>query len=139
FARPVLAELAQMVESAVRSVLPPIERRQQGEQIPLSSAQQRLWFLAQMEGSRPYHIPMGFELRGSLDAAALRRALDRIIARHEALRTTFLTVDGQPVQKIAPAEESRLQLLEHDLRGHEHAEAELVKLVEEEAGAPFDL
>ena len=54
---------------------------------------------------------------GELDRAALRRALDRIVARHEALRTTFAVVDGEPVQRIAPAEESPFHLVEHDLRG----------------------
>ena len=54
----------------------------------MSFAQQRLWFLAQMEGgSEAYHIPLRLRLRGELDAGALRRALDRIVARHEALRT----------------------------------------------------
>ena len=87
--------------------------------MPLSFAQQRLWFLAQMEGvSEAYHIPFGVQLRGELNRAALVRALDRIIARHEALRTSFVMEDGEPVQRIAAAEESRFHLLEHDLRGH---------------------
>ena len=104
----------------------------------LSFAQQRLWFLAQMEGvSRPYHIPFSTRLRGSLDGSALRRALDRILARHEALRTTFLLIDGEPVQQIASVETSRFVLLEHDLE--QGSKEDLRRLVVQEAGEPFDL
>ena len=111
----------------------PVERH---DRLPLSFAQQRLWFLAQMEGvSEAYHIPGGLRLRGSLDRNALRRALDRILVRHEALRTTFTLVDGEPVQCIAPVEESHFLLLEQVVG----EQAELERLVTEEATAPFDL
>ena len=57
----------------------------------LSFAQQRLWFLAQMGGvSEAYHMPFGLRLKGGVDRGALRRALDRVIERHEVLRTTFV-------------------------------------------------
>src|ERR1700728_3261088 len=72
------------------------------ERLPLSFAQQRLWFLAQMEGvSEAYHIPFGLRLKGDLDRAALRRALNRMVVRHEALRTTFVLVDEEPGQRGA--------------------------------------
>ena len=84
-----------------------------------SFAQQRLWFLAQLEGvSEAYHVPLGLRLRGQLDRTALRSALDRIQSRHEALRTTFVTIDGELYQRIRPAEDSSFTLLEHDLRQH---------------------
>ena len=63
-------------------------------------------------------MPTRLRLRGELDRAALVRALDRIVARHEALRTVFAETDGDPVQRIAPAEASAFHLVEHDLRGH---------------------
>ena len=85
-----------------------------------------------------YHIPAGIKLSGHLDREALRRALDRIIARHEALRTSFAVIDGHPVQRIAH-EDIGFALLEHDLRSHADAEAELQRLAEQEAIAPFDL
>lgn len=120
--------------------VPPILPAPPGQRLPLSFAQQRLWFLSQMEGvSEAYHIPFALRLKGSLDAAVLRRAVDRIVARHEALRTTFALFDREPVQRIAPAEESRFHLLEHDVRGHIDPEAELRRLAEEEARAPFNL
>ena len=67
------------------------------EPLALSYAQQRLWFLAQMEGAgQTYHIRLGLRLNGQLNLEALRRALDRVVARHEALRATFMQVNGQP-------------------------------------------
>ena len=107
--------------------------------IPLSFAQQRLWFLAQFEGIRAtYHIPLALRLRGALDRAALRRALDTVFARHEALRSVFVAVDGEPQVRLLP-ETTGLPLIEHDLRGHENASVELARLGKEEARAPFDL
>ena len=102
---------------------------ERSERLPLSFAQQRLWFLAQMEGvSEAYHILGGLRLKGDLNDTALRRALDRILVRHEALRTTFAFVDGEPVQRIASAENSQFMLIEHDLRQHSDARTELDRL-----------
>src|SRR5258708_38858279 len=93
-----------------------------------------------MEGAgAAYHIPFGLHLKGDLKRTALRRALDRIVVRHEVLRTTFALHDGEPVQEIGAVQTSSLRLLEHDLRGHNDVEAELAALRELEAGAPFDL
>ncbi|HEX5726509.1 MAG TPA: condensation domain-containing protein, partial [Longimicrobiaceae bacterium] len=98
------------------------------------------WFLEQLGNlGSTYHIPMRLRLRGDLDRGALARSLDRIVARHEVLRTSFPTVDGEPVQHIAPVEESGFQLVEHDLHASANAEDELRGLVQDEASAPFDL
>jgi amino acid adenylation domain-containing protein len=140
FVRPVLADFARELEKAVRAELPAIEPVERGDGLPLSFAQQRLWFLAQLgSGGSVYHLPVGVRLRGELDRGALVRALDRIVARHEALRTTFAQVDGQPVQRITPADSSAFRLLDHDLRTHPDADAELRRVMAEEEGAPFDL
>lgn len=143
FHTPTIAGLAEWIESDGKLVTPdfaPLERFPPPEHWPLSYAQQRLWFMAQMEGgSRPYHMPMAFRLYGALNVVALRRALNRIITRHQSLRTTFAVVEGQPVQRIAKVESSSFQLIEHDLRSWESAEVELMRLVEEEASASFDL
>jgi amino acid adenylation domain-containing protein len=140
FAHPVVADLARILDRAGHAQLPPIAPAERSEHLPVSFAQQRLWFLAQLEGvSEAYHIPLGLHLKGDLDRVALRRALNRIVARHEALRTTFAFVDEEPVQRIAPAEESGFHLMEQDLRGHGDAQAELARLAAQEAGGSFDL
>ncbi|HEU4882390.1 MAG TPA: amino acid adenylation domain-containing protein, partial [Longimicrobium sp.] len=132
-----LARAARLQRSPAAAPIEPVER---GGALPLSFAQQRLWFLEQLGGlGDTYHIPTRLRLGGELDRPALRRALDAMLARHEALRTTFVEVEGEPVQRIAPVEESRFHLLEHDLGGHPDAVAELHRLAAEEAGAPFDL
>ncbi len=141
FERPVLAEFARGLEDRGRAELPGIEAADRSRRLVLSFAQQRLWFLEQLGAlGAAYHIPMRLRLRGELDREALVRALDQIVARHEALRTTFRTLDGEPVQRIA-AEESRFHLVDHDLSSHPGAGAgaELRRLTAEEAGAPFHL
>ena len=140
FARPVLADFAASLAQAPADTLPPVTAGERGDgPLPLSFAQQRLWFLGQLgEAGAAYHIPVGLRLKGRLDREALVRALDRIVARHEALRTTFAVIDGQPVQRIAAADIG-FALTEHDLRGIADAEAELKRLAAEEAAAPFDL
>ncbi len=106
FAQPELAALAQVLAQAAGSSQPPIVPVSRDQALPLSFAQQRLWFLAQLDGgSSAYHIPAGLRLRGSLDRIALKRALDRIVARHESLRTTFVQLQGHDAeQRIAPAD-----------------------------------
>jgi amino acid adenylation domain-containing protein len=139
FTRPVLRDFADVVRQAARSALPPITPVERSDALVLSFAQQRLWFLAQMEGvSQAYHMPLGLRLEGALDTDALRRALDRIVARHEALRTTFVMRDGTPLQRIADAQ-CGFALQEHDLQSQAQAQDELAALVAQEAGAPFDL
>lgn len=109
------------------------------EAIPLSFAQQRLWFLAQMEGgSEAYHLPLGFRLRGRLEERALHDALNALVARHEALRTSFAMNDGDPVQCIA-APDVGFALARHDLRGRPDADEQLELLSRQEMSAPFDL
>ncbi|RQP22622.1 non-ribosomal peptide synthetase, partial [Piscinibacter terrae] len=140
FAHPVLSDLAAHLQSAGRSELPPLTRCRRDAPIPASFAQQRLWYLATMEGaSHAYHVPLALRLKGVLDRAVLRRAFDRIVARHEALRTTFDMVDGRLMQRIAPQDMAHVALRESRLDRHADAEAELSRLSMEEASAPFDL
>ncbi|MBB5066902.1 condensation domain-containing protein, partial [Granulicella mallensis] len=106
--------------------------------MPLSFAQQRLWFLSQMEGiSEAYHIPVGLRLMGTLDPEALQRALNQIVVRHESLRTRFVVVGGAPVQQIDPAKPFDLTI--HDLSEASDAESELQQIAREEARGSFSL
>ena len=126
FAHSNLAGFATIVESAAQTTLPAITPAERGGPLPLSFAQQRLWFLAQMEGaSEAYHIFYGWRLKGLLNYAALRQALDRIVRRHEVLRTTFEPINGDPSQWIHSADESVFHLVEHDLHGQVDAQKEL--------------
>ncbi len=139
FAQPSLSAVAQAIVRGQGRALPAITVADRGEALPLSFAQQRLWFLAQMEGgSEAYHIPVGLRLKGELDEDALRRSLDRIVARHEALRTRFVAEEGQAVQLIVPADVG-LTLEWVDLSTEEASEHQLGLLAEAEARAPFDL
>jgi pristinamycin I synthase-3/4 len=140
FERPVLADFARGLQAATGAegtAIVPVER---GGPLPLSFAQQRLWFIGQLEGAgASYHLPMRLRLKGELNRAALTRALDRIVARHEALRTSFPVTDGVPAQQISAVEESPFHLAEHDLTASANTEHELRRLMRDEVGAPFDL
>jgi len=136
FASSSLADFARLVSGAAPSRLPSVTKAERRERLPLSFAQRRLWFVAQMEGGNAaYNIPYELRLSGRLDREALRRALDRIVARHEALRTTFSRLDGEPVQHIESAEERRFQLVEMEASTPE----EIARLAQEEEATPFDL
>jgi amino acid adenylation domain-containing protein len=140
FARPVLSDFVQGIEGARKSRVPAITPVDRGRPLPLSFAQERLWFLAQFEGgSEAYHMPFSMRLRGKLDIAALKRALDGIVARHEMLRTIFVVVAGEPSQQIEPSEKSSFHLLECDLRQHPDRPGELERLTALEAKTEFDL
>ncbi|HEV3052001.1 MAG TPA: amino acid adenylation domain-containing protein, partial [Longimicrobium sp.] len=140
FDRPVLADFARGLQTAARAGATAIAPVDRSGPLPLSFAQQRLWFLEQLGNlGSTYHVPMRLRLRGGLDRGALVRSLDRIVARHEVLRTGFPTVDGEPVQRIAPAAESGFRVVEHDLRASPDPVDELRRLMHDEAGAPFDL
>jgi amino acid adenylation domain-containing protein/non-ribosomal peptide synthase protein (TIGR01720 family) len=107
---------------------------------PLSWAQQRLWFLNQLEPHSPlYNISAALRLQGKLSVPALEAALNEIIRRHEILRASFVTERGWPVERIAP--ELKLKLAPEDLRHlpAEQREAEIQRLATEEARRPFEL
>jgi amino acid adenylation domain-containing protein len=146
FEAPTIAGLAVEINAlrsgAAGSPATPLERveRQRIEHLPLSFAQQRLWFLEQMEGElTAYNMPFAWRLRGSLNIEALRRALELIVQRHEPLRTTYALVDGEPVQLIGTVERFELPL--EDLSGlaMDHRAAEILNRCVAEAERPFNL
>jgi amino acid adenylation domain-containing protein/FkbM family methyltransferase len=143
FEGPTVAELAGRVEEMRRAelpVLPPVVPTERTGVLPLSFAQERLWFIDRLEpGSATYNIPAALRLAGALDAAALERALGEIVRRHEALRTTFAEVDSSPVQVISPFGGFALPVEDLSALGEADREAAVRRRVGEEASHPFDL
>ncbi len=142
FDAPTVRGLASLVNAAAPGEAQSIPRANRSGRLPLSFSQQRLWFLDHLDhaAGAAYHLPMALRLTGALDTAALEATLDRLVARHETLRTRFELVDGEPVQKIAPAD-SRFPLLKQDLRdlsGDERTST-LARLGQENATQLFDL
>ena len=144
FESPAVEELAQSVEALLRggtqTQAPELRRVSREGTLPLSFAQQRLWFLDQLQpGSSLYNIPAAVRLTGRLDISALQCTISEVVRRHEALRTTFAAVGGEPVQIIHGAAPVPLPI--YDLSGLPAAErtAEAVRLVTAEAQRPFDL
>ncbi|MBA3714469.1 MAG: non-ribosomal peptide synthetase, partial [Pyrinomonadaceae bacterium] len=117
-----------------------ISRRREADSLPLSFAQQRLWFLNQLEPDSPfYNVPAALRLSGPLNVAALEQSINEIIRRHESLRTTFAAVDGTPVQVIAPTLTLTLPIIDLEYLPESRREAETLRLVTEKARLPFDL
>ncbi len=139
FEAPTVAALAAELSGAAAAELPAPRPRPPGEEPPLSFAQERMWLLEQLApGSAAYHVPFGLRLRGRLDLAALERAFDEVLRRHEVLRAAFPKVDGAPVQRFAPAAPFRAPVIDLSALGEEREE-ELLRLAHEEARRPFDL
>ncbi|MCG3161077.1 MAG: Linear gramicidin synthase subunit D [Acidobacteria bacterium] len=142
FEFPTIAGFAEKIEMALaaksESGIPPLRPAPRDQDLPLSFAQERLWFLDQLTpGAASYNIAEAYRLSGPLNVDALERSLNEIVRRHEALRTTFATVDSRPVQMVAP--ELRLNLPVIDLRGTPERKIEAERLAAEEARKPFDL
>lgn len=141
-AKPQIIEFLRKL-SAEHAGPPPLVPVSRDGRIPVSFGQERLWFLQQWEaGSAIFNLSSVLELVGPIDVAVLSRALGEIIRRHEALRTTLATVDGQPAQVVAPAARAEeLVLPVTDLRSLPPAErvARVEQLTLADATAEFDL
>jgi amino acid adenylation domain-containing protein len=108
--------------------------------LPLSFAQQRLWFINQLDPASPiYNVPLAVRLTGQLDVKALEKTLSEVFRRHEVLRTTFVMVDDQPVQRIAPARQITLECENLGRLAEPEREAEVSRLASAEARLPFNL
>ena len=146
FEAPTVAGLGRAIERLLRGggevEAPPLMRASRGGELPLSYAQQRLWFLEQMEpGNAYYNIPVAVRLRGTLEVGALERSFAEVVRRHEALRTRFREVGGQAVQEVMPWEAGLLRVAVEDLSGLSatEQEAEVARQAEAAAGQGFDL
>ena len=135
--------IERMKQGAQGQRIPPLQRiaRTDTSVFPLSFAQQRLWFLDQLQpGSAYYNIPGAFSIKGSLDVVALEQSINALIQRHEALRTTFAMANEQPVQVIVPVLHVPLPVTELSSIGDASVQAtEVARLVRAEARRSFDL
>ncbi|WP_439956810.1 amino acid adenylation domain-containing protein, partial [Nocardia fusca] len=131
-----VAALAAAAETATgRGDLPVLAPRARPERVPLSLAQQRMWFLNRFDGrSAAYNIPMAVRLSGDLDVAALRAAVADVVGRHEVLRTVYPETDSGPVQVVLPAADAV-----PEFRVRAVAAADVVSAVSELASAVFDV
>ncbi|WP_292766899.1 non-ribosomal peptide synthetase, partial [Nostoc sp. NOS(2021)] len=144
FEQPTIAGLAKDIEQATKAGLgletATIERISRSQELPLSFAQQRLWFLAQFEPNSPfYNIPAAVRLQGELNLKGLQQSFKEILRRHEALRTNFQTREGQAVAVISSATSLLLPVFDLSELPSNQQEAEIRQLVDLEAHQPFDL
>ncbi len=117
-----------------------IPQRRDTNKFPMSFAQERLWFLDQLEPNRPiYNLPDTHYFKGPLDLDALQRSLNEIVQRHELLRTTFQMVDGQPVQVIAPPQPLELPVIDISHLPDAERSVKAQQLADEDSMKPFDL
>ena len=137
FAQPRLHALAALLGGSVHNSQEPLPEADRSQPLPLSFAQQNLWLIQQLnpDSTAAFNMPAGLRLRGQLDEGALRRALDRIVARHESLRTRFVSLAGQARQVIDPPAALPLDSLDLSAAGATDWQAHCA----EEAGRPFDL
>ncbi|HXD50679.1 MAG TPA: condensation domain-containing protein, partial [Burkholderiales bacterium] len=144
FELPTIAELAASIEETKRTssspaALSPIEKADRKGELPLSFAQERLWFLNRMEPeSTAYHLFTGIRLHGALNVAAFEQTLQEIVRRHEILRTTFVTVDGRPQQRIGPPTLS-LRVTDLSTLNERERTATVERLANKTARRRFDL
>lgn len=137
FEKPTIAELATVLRSSEKTDYDPIEPASLRDYYELSHAQQRLWLLQHLEGASAYNMPAAFVINEAPHMVALNRAFGTLIERHEALRTAFVLVDGEPRQQILPPSEFLIE--EIDFRASEQPEEDTRAYVEQLASTPFDL
>ena len=132
---------AESAASARASAAPPLLPAARGGSLPLSFAQERLWFIDRLEpGRATYNVPQPLRLAGDLVPAALAAALSGVVARHEVLRTVYVDVGGKPVQVVEAPRPFRLPRVDLGaLRDDGRRQAEADRLTRAEAARPFDL
>ncbi|MCP4660007.1 MAG: SDR family NAD(P)-dependent oxidoreductase, partial [bacterium] len=147
FAHPTVAGLAAELAEDGTAVpgeqelsIPRRPRSGEVNEFPLSFAQQRFWFLDQLEPGNPaYHVPFVFRLGGSLRTGILGRALDALVRRHETLRTTFPATGGEPVQAVGPPRRQELPVIDLGALVDPSRECEMRRLATARVRSPFDL
>ncbi|HWF05357.1 MAG TPA: amino acid adenylation domain-containing protein, partial [Candidatus Angelobacter sp.] len=144
FEKPTVAGLVEAIRQQKQGqgivTVQPITRASREGALPLSSAQQRLWFVDQLDsGSLAYNLPACLRLRGELHSDVLRAALEEIIRRHEALRTSFPVMNGTPYQSISPIPRLPFEFMDLTDLAAQEKESHVRNLMFAEAQKPFDL
>ena len=137
-----VAKVSDLSDKERRALLSTLIDDEKGsaETFPVSFAQQRLWFLSQLEPDNPsYNLPLILRLKGELNVDALEQTINAIIARHESLRTTFKEVNGEPVQIVANEHKLKLGFADLKRLPESEREAEAQRLAVAEVRRPFDL
>ncbi len=140
FECPTIATLAQYIQNMTEQAISitPLEPYERPDELALSFAQERLWFLDQLNPHSPaYNMPMAMHWQGPLSLEAFQYSLAALIQRHEILRTTFAIRNGLPIQIIAAMHSFMVPVI--DLRATSHQEGQVRLLVQQEAQRPFDL
>jgi hypothetical protein len=135
-----LLELRSKPNGAGGSLKHAIPRWATRDELRLSFAKQRLWFLHRSEPDNPdYNQPKAFRLRGPLDVTSLQKVLDHLVARHEVLRTTFTSGERSPVQMITESRAVEMPLIDLRAWSNSARDAEAQRLLTETIRRPFDL
>lgn len=138
FTNPTIDALSKVIAAKDKRAHMAIEPVEVKEHYDVSNAQWRLWLLDKLgNGSVAYNIPVAQVIEGPLDKAALTRSFDLIIARHESLRTTFITVNGQPKQVVHPNVQFKVDEL--DISAHRDKDEQAARYADEEAAHCFEL
>jgi amino acid adenylation domain-containing protein/non-ribosomal peptide synthase protein (TIGR01720 family) len=144
FQSPTIERLAQIIDKAFLTKEgieePPIVPVSRKQELPLSFAQQRLWFLDQLEPGSPfYNIPSAYRIHGELNVDALQKSLNVMVQRHESLRTSIQTVGGKAGQKIQPKVEVTIPITNLSSLAEKEREEDVQRRIVEEARKPFNL
>jgi amino acid adenylation domain-containing protein len=144
FTAPTVAELAERIEAARQAGhaahLPPVQPTSRDGHLPLSYGQEALWLTSKIQqGPSPYVMHPALRINGPLDVPALERTVNELLRRHEALRTTFSEVDGQPVQVIAPCTHYELPLIDLSHLPAEERENQVRRYARQQSQRPIDL
>jgi amino acid adenylation domain-containing protein len=140
FEKPTIAQLSDHIrtlEKATRLIIQPTSRNQP---LPLSFAQQRLWFLDQLESNSSfYNLPEAIRLQGELKINILQQALDSIVAHYEILRTNYIAENGNPIQSITPSRSVELKIFDFQEYETVEQEIQIQKVLQQESQYPFNL
>jgi bacitracin synthase 3 len=141
FEKPFIKALAEEIVKKERQVdsIKPVERKGEMSEIPLSFAQERLWFLQELDaGNVAYFVPRVIRITGNLEPSLIERTFSEIIRRHEILRTVFPTVEGQPVQRIKPPFLFKIPFLDWSNLEKNEQEKKVAQFLSEEDHRAFD-